>query len=165
MVLRATTLPVPSGGAALTVAPASEQDLAAVVELGAHFHEFTAWADHIEYDPDGAMVWAQVMQEMGLLVVAKDGDKVVACVGGIISPFLNNPSVTIGTEVLWWVEPEYRNAGLGNRLMSAIEQAAKDIGVQLWCMVSLEAVEPEKAGAIYEAAGYRLTEHTYMKEL
>lgn len=133
--------------------------------LGAKFHEHTAWAKRIPYSLEGGESWARMMHDAGLLIVADIGGEIVACVGGLKYPFLNNPAWIIGSEILWWVEPEYRNGGLGKQLIDAIERAAKDAGCHLWVMVTLEAVEPEKAGAIYRKLGYELTEHSYMKEL
>lgn len=149
----------------MTVRPATADDLDEVALLGSKFHQHTAWAQRIPYSVDGGVAWARMMYDAGLLIVADTEDGLVGCVGGLKYPFLNNPAWIIGSEILWWVEPEYRNGGLGKQLIDAIEHAAKDAGCHLWVMVSLEAVEPEKAGAIYKKLGYELTEHSYMKEL
>jgi GNAT superfamily N-acetyltransferase len=147
------------------VRPGTPDDFEQVAALGAKFHEQTAWAKHIPYSFEGGVQWAKLMWDHGLLVVADNGKDVVAVVGGLRYPFLNNPDWIIGSEILWWVEPEYRNGGLGKTMLHAIEEAARDAGCHLWVMVTLEAVEPEKAGAIYRKLGYELTEHSYMKEL
>lgn len=106
------------------------------------------------------------MYEAGLLIVAENGDgEIIGVVGGLKYPFLNNRDWIIGSELLWWIEPQYRDSGLGKKMLAAIEEAARDAGCQLWVMVTLENVEPEKAGAIYQKLGYTLTEHSYMKEL
>lgn len=126
----------------------------------------TAWAKHIPYSFEGAVEWAWMMYEAGLLIVAENGDgEIIGVVGGLKYPFLNNRDWLIGSEVLWWIEPPYRDSGLGKKLLAAIEEAARDAGCHLWVMITLEHVEPEKAGAIYTKLGYKLTEHSYMKEL
>lgn len=149
----------------MKVRHARADELLEVAALGAKFHEHTAWAKRIPYSMEGGVAWAQMMLDAGLLIVADTGEELVACVGGLKYPFLNNPAWIIGSEILWWVNPEYRNGGIGKQLIDAIESAAKDAGCHLWVMVTLEAVEPEKAGAIYRKLGYELTEHSYMKEL
>lgn len=157
----AVPVPVPS----ITVRQATKDDLAAVALLGKRFHQYTAWANKVPYSVEGGIAWANLMLDAGLLIVADDGDQLVAVVGGLAAPFLNNPAYTLGSELLWWVNEEHRNSGLGKQLITAIEDAAKTAGCDFWLMVSLEAVEPEKAGAVYERLGYRLIEHSYMKDL
>jgi GNAT superfamily N-acetyltransferase len=149
----------------VTVRHATGDDLDQVATLGGHFHEQTAWAKRIPYSHSDAVIWAQTMMDHGLLIVADNGEKLVGVVGGLKHPFLNNRSYIIGAELLWWIEPEYRNGGLGKQLLLTIEQAAFEAGCRLWSMMTLEAVEPEKAGAIYKKLGYELTEHSYLKEL
>jgi hypothetical protein len=50
-------------------------------------------------------------------------------------------------------------------LMQAIENAARESGVNFWTMMNLESLNPEVAEKIYLRSGYRKTESTFLKEL
>lgn len=79
---------------------------------------------------------------------------------GMIRPFYLGYE-PIATELGWWVEPEYRNSGIGRELIHAFEDWARDEGCKSLVMISLD----EELGRYYEKNGYRLIERSYMKEI
>lgn len=146
------------------VRPAAETDIPRLIELGRHFYEQTAYR-RVPYSEKGAAGWYRLMLDHGLLFVATDDEALVGVIGGMSSPFLINPEHGVGTELLMWVEPEYRKSGAATALMDAIEAAAKDLGLTYWSMMCLEAVQPDVAANLYKRRGYTLAEHTFVKEL
>lgn len=69
----------------------------------------------------------------------------------------------VAVEVGWWVEPECRGSN-GLRLLEAYEEAVKASGASLSVM-TCPPDDSERVGRIYERAGYRKMEATYMKAL
>jgi len=94
------------------------------------------------------------------------GKFVVLCRGkgmiaGMADPFVLNNKLIMATEIAWWVEPEYRDQGLGQQLINCFEFYAKAIGCNLITMVSLD----DQLGNYYSKNGYKLFERAYVKEL
>lgn len=146
------------------VRPGEEGDTPRLVQLGRHFYEQTAY-QRVPYSESGAAGWFKMMRDHGLLFVAQAGSDVIGVIGGISSPFIVNPAHGVGMEMLMWVEPEHRSSGVAMQMMDAVEDAARDLGLTYWSMMSLEAVQPEAAAALYNKRGYKLAEHTFVKEL
>lgn len=142
---------------------ATIDDFPDIVRMGRKFWDQTAYRD-VVYCPDSIAQTCMTMLNQAMLLVVET-DKVVGSVGGLLVPCYANMDVLIGSELFWWVEPEYRDSGAGKLLLTGIEQAAKARGVQYWSMMALEAVEPDKAAAVYQRFGYSPSERTYTKAL
>ena len=76
-----------------------------------------------------------------------------------------SPKAKIATEVVFYVAPEYRKQGLGEKLLKQTENVARQLGVHLLSMVHLDSVSPEKAEALYNKHGYAKSETVFTKEL
>lgn len=147
-------------------------DFPRIAEMGRHFYEQTVY-QAVPYSEEGlANHWCPLMHEQGLLFVAVDLMQppdapyaIVGAIGGISSPFLMNPGYGAGAELFMWVEPEARGSGIADRMMDAIELAAKEGGVSYWSMIALDAVHPEIAAKIYKRRGYVPAERTFVKAL
>lgn len=50
-----------------------------------------------------------------------DGKR-VGCLGGYLSPNLFNPELATMAELIWWVDPEYRNTRIGAHLLSVYDK-------------------------------------------
>lgn len=74
-------------------------------------------------------------------------------------PFL---PITIGSEILWWVDPEHRGHS-SLKLLEAFEYWAKE--VKHCDVLSCADVVSHSIGAIYLRRGYKLEEQTWTKEL
>jgi len=120
---------------------------------------------HVPYCPDSITLAAREMMGIGLLLMAEVDGKIAGAVGAVVCPLYANRDVLLGSELFWWVEPEFRNTGIGKEMIFGIEKAAKEAGVAIFSMMALENVEPEKASAIYQRLGYRPTERGFSKVL
>lgn len=143
---------------------ATPADIPRIVAMGRKFWSQTAYAS-IEYCPDSISESALEMMAQQLLIVAEVEGVVVGAVGAMATPLYANRDVLASAELYWYVEPEHRDSGVGKALLVAIEEAARSRGVKLFGMMLLEAVEPEKAAAIYKRLGYLPGERTFFKVL
>lgn len=145
--------------------PATPDDIPRIVAMGRKFWSQTAYGPHVIYCPDSIAASALEMMRAGLLVVAEVDGYVVGAVGLMAAPCYANRDVLTASELYWYVEDEYRDSGAGKALLADIENAARAAGVKLLGMMLLEAVEPEKAAAIYRRLGYQAGERTFLKVL
>lgn len=92
------------------------------------------------------------------VVFITENERGFGCIGLLAYPCYYNTGYVIAQELFWKVKNE-----TGRELLAAAENWAKDS----YClnMISLEAIEPERVGMIYKRNGYRLLEHTYIKEM
>lgn len=79
-----------------------------------------------------------------------------------ISPFF---TVSIATELLWWVHPDYRNDPRNIKMLGAFEYWAKTVGCQRVTMVTLENELQPSIERLYLKRGYKKIETTYTKVL
>lgn len=139
------------------------KDLPRIVEMAREFWSHTIYDE--EYCPDTVYVMAELSLNQGLLSVLEvDGiARGFAC--GIKGPLLANSEVFTGTELAWWVDPEYRQGKNGIGLMEHLENQAKEVGIKYWNMAYMESSMPEVIKGIYKKMGYTKVESTYMKVL
>lgn len=149
----------------MNIRPATPDDLPRIVAMGRKFWSQTAYAPHVVYCPDSIAASALEMMGTGLLIVAELEGVAVGAVGLMTTPLYANRDVLAAAELYWYVEDEHRETGAGKALLAAIEDAARTAGVKLLGMMALEAVEPEKAAAIYKRLGYTPGERTFFKVL
>ena len=69
--------------------------------------------------------------------------------------------MNMATEVAWFVEPEYRNKGVGKELIEAFQFWAKKTG----CFGVILACLDDEVGSFYEKLGYKLYERAYFKRI
>lgn len=80
---------------------------------------------------------------------------------GLATPFPFGP-YRMASESAWWVSPEFRKLGVGLDLLNAFEYWAKEkAGCSFITMVGLS----KGLDKLYNAKGYKLYEHAYMKVL
>lgn len=148
----------------IQVVRATEKDIQTAVRMGRKFWSLTPFRE-IPYCPDSAAQLGRDCLAQGLLLLARDGEECVGMVGALASPLLMNRAVLVAAELFWWVEPRARNSGAGQLLLAGLEDAARAIGVKRLSMGAFTRLEVEKAGAVYEKAGYVETERTWNKDL
>lgn len=142
---------------------ATAADIPALVEMGGRFFAASGFADSTSYDPDSmAHTFAQLIEsEQGVLLVA-DG---VGMAGALVYPHYFNRHDLVAQELFWWVDEDARKSGAGSRLLLAIEAWAAERGAKSLIMLSLSALDAEKVNRMYENAGYRPAEQSFIKRL
>lgn len=144
------------------IRPADDSDLADVVQMARKFHACTEYTE-IPFDEEtaGELFYASVAQ--GLCFVAERNESLVGFILGLAFPSVLNKSVQMGSELAWWVDPEYRGSILSLKLLRHIEQAAQHMGLKAWSMICLESLSPNEIEDIYLRSGYRKTERAFIK--
>lgn len=146
------------------VRPATHADIPEIVRMGRLFWDQTALRD-IPFCPDSIAFTCREMMANELLLMAEVDGHIAGSVGATAAPMYANRSYFAATELFWWVEPQFRDSGIGRMMLKGIEDAARQRAVQIFSMIALEQVEPEKAAAIYARAGYTPTERAFTKRL
>lgn len=140
---------------------AVEADIQRIVEMGRAFFEISGQNDIATFDDEAAATAVQQCMNSGVaLVVDKDGVLVGMAGALIYRVYLSRDDMT-AQELFWWVEPGHR--GVGNELFKMLERRAKENGAASLSMIALESMK--WVGRVYERAGYRPLDHTYVKRL
>lgn len=94
-----------------------------------------------------------------------DDDGVIkGAIAGAVVPHFTNQSILVANEFAWWVAPEHRGK-IGKPLFRAFELWSKALGASVIIMASIEELNPKLVDRIYTGMGYKLTEHSYIKEI
>ena len=144
---------------------ATSNDLRRIVEMSERFYPHTSYwlISQIPFNANAVAVLAEGLIESSLFHVAENKEgMVIGMIGTIIMPFLFNPDYLHAGEIVWWVEPEHWNSGIGIQLLDTLEQAAKEKGVHHLQMINLPN-SPLSASKLYELRGYDLTEQMWTK--
>jgi len=139
------------------------KDLPRIVEMAREFWSHTIYDE--EYCPDTVYVMAELSLEQGLLSVLEVNGIVRGFACGIKGTLLANSEIFTGTELAWWVEPDYRHGKNGIGLMKHLEKQAKAAEIKYWNMVFMESSMPDVIEGIYQKMGYHKAEVTYVKVL
>lgn len=148
----------------IKIRKATRDDLRRIVEMAGRFYPFTSyWTfSKIPFHPEQAAIVAETMIDNGVLHVAEvDGD-VVGMIGLILIPFIFNPDFIHAGEIIWWVEPEWWQGGVGEMLLDSIEDPIRESGATHIQMIDLPNSNLS-AAKLYEKKGYKLTERSYTK--
>lgn len=122
--------------------------------MGQRFAAKARLCEHVGY------VSADMETTFGVMIDAAEhvifvGDN--GAIGGLSGPHPFNHTHLIAQELFWWSEGRE-----GLRLLSAFEGWAMERCHSLR-MITLEAVEPERTGRLYQRRGYAPLEHGYIK--
>lgn len=146
---------------------ASVEDREDLERMAKAFHSMSPYRDQ-EYNREKVLTVIDGIlsapREAAVCLVLLDDDKPVGMIAGLIAPCFFNWGVT-ATELVWWLEPEYRRGSAGLWLEDGFEGWAKHIGCKYVSMVALEDGMAKLLGRHYTRRGYTKTENTYVKEI
>ena len=97
-----------------------------------------------------------ILNGSSLFLVCLNDKKIIGMFAGIASPEINS-GVMVGTECLWYVEPEYRGSGVGKSMLFEFERWAILKGCKAICTAT------PCAGLHIDK--YRSIETLYIKEI
>ena len=149
------------------IRPASERDLPMMLEFGRGFWQQTLYyKSGIEYDIESCTDITRLCMNDGLaLIVEDDQRKVIGMLLVLVIPVMMNKNHLSATEWVFYIDPIWRQGGLGQQLLEIAEISLRLRGVKLFNMVSLENVTPDAAHKLYHKIGFQLAERTYMKDI
>lgn len=140
------------------------EDLPAIVEMGAQFYATTDYPAIAPYGEVSAGLVGEMLLEAGVLLVAEAGEGLLGMVGLVVAPHIFNREVKTAHEVMWWVDPAAREAGVGQALLAAVEPACRAKGARAIQMLHLRN-SPPAAAALYQRAGYAYSESSFTRLL
>lgn len=106
-------------------------------------------ADQLLHDPTN-----------GIVILAYSESSPVGVLAALVTPLLFNHD-RIASELVWWVDEEYRASGLGRELIDAFEYWGKEIAKVNHCQLS--SLSSDDLGPYYEKRGYKFIEKAYLK--
>jgi ribosomal protein S18 acetylase RimI-like enzyme len=138
-----------------------------MLEFGRSFWEQTLYHKAgVEFDLETCTDVANICMDDGLaMVVEDDHGKVIGLLLVLIVPMMMNRNHQMASEWVFYVDPDWRQAGIGQQLMDLAETSLRLRGITLFNMVLLENVTPLAAHKLYQKLGFQLAEQTYMKDI
>lgn len=136
-------------------------DIPHIVLHGEFFWDQTPYRKVFPYDHKAVKEFLILLLQEHYLLVAIHGEQVVGFIGVIIAPMPFNPSITVGTEVCFFVHPRHRGE-TGKALFRRTEADLKDIVDVLDFGDMCTSTNMEE---YYQSRGYTLTERKYTKIL
>jgi GNAT superfamily N-acetyltransferase len=149
----------------INVRAATVDDLPACLDMTARFHAASPISDVAPFDRDGMAVTLREMlvnPRAGIWLAFRDGVP-VGLVGALLYPLYFNPAHEVAQELFWWLNPEARGSGAGEKLFQIVQNWAKDAGATAVFMIALEDRRVDKMDRFYKRAGFQPMERTYMK--
>mgnify|MGYP003653046099 CR=1 FL=1 len=145
------------------VRPGTINDLPSIISMASEFWVHTIYDEPICAESVASM--AKLCIDQDLMSVVDVDQSIVGFACGVKGPLLGNNSVSTGTEIAWWVDPDHRSGRNGIGLLKHIEGLAKAAGIKYWNMAYMESSMPTEIKSIYEKLGYQQTEVIYSRVL
>ena len=143
---------------------ASQSDIPKIIELARKFHAVSGY-ENIEFDEETVENILITSIDQGLCPIGVVDGKIVGFLAGLAYPAILNANVMVGTEIAWWVEPEFRGKKIAIQLLLRAEENARAKGLYCWSMMCLEKLNADGLENIYERLGYEKAEPTYLRIL
>lgn len=143
---------------------ASQSDIPQIIELARKFHAVSGY-ENIEFDEETVENILITSIDQGLCPIGVVDGKIVGFLAGLAYPAILNANVMVGTEIAWWVEPEFRGKKIAIQLLLRAEENARAKGLYCWSMMCLEKLNADGLENIYERLGYEKAERTYLRIL
>jgi GNAT superfamily N-acetyltransferase len=99
-----------------------------------------------------------------VLLVAMDGKQPVGMLAGVISEFILSRE-RIASELIWWMEPDYRKSRIAFEMIEAYEFWAAKLGCSIITLSTVETEQTDRIQKYYSRKGYHLVERSFIKEI
>lgn len=106
----------------------------------------------------------KTLNEQSAFCLVDEDDNVVGCLACLLSEIMFSKQ-KVALELVFWLEPEYRNSKSSVLLLQYYEEWARKKGCDLISLVHMENNSKDKAKHLYNKLGYTQTEYSYIKEL
>lgn len=144
---------------------AQPDDLLSCLDLTARFHAASPVSDVAPFDRDGMAVTLREMMAnpRAGIWLATQNEVPVGIAGALMYPLYFNPAYEVVQELFWWLNPEARGSGAGEKLFQNVQDWAKDNQASAVFMVALDDDRISKTDKFYRRAGFSPMERTYMR--
>jgi GNAT superfamily N-acetyltransferase len=147
----------------MRVRRATALDLGACVRMGLRFVTDTAYRGKVTANVGQLQLLVEFLLDHGAVFVAQaDGGDVVGMIGASVIVHPISGELT-GSEVAWWVEPEYRGGLAGVRLVVAAEAWAREAGALRFQMIA--PAGEVRVAELYRRRGYDEVETIFQRDL
>lgn len=137
---------------------AVDSDIPRIVEMGSRSLREGPYCDQVGDSPKTTAALCQQVLETGKILVAEEDGNVVGVLGFVVFPHYFSAEPTAG-ELIWYVEPEYRQSFISLSLLRKAQSMARNMGAK-----RMQFTAPtEEVGKAYESLGYKKVEVTYQK--
>lgn len=133
--------------------------------LAIFLSQFERETSFIKSDPKHTFDRYYKLMELGIchiLIDVDEADNIRGAIGFTIMEDPNFPRL-LGTELFWFVGPQYR--GIGKILLTAFESYCKDNGCSAVIMTHMADSMADTLSSFYIKSGYKLMECNYFKEV
>jgi len=144
---------------------AEPADLPSCLDMTARFHAASPISDVAPFDLDGMAVTLKEMlsnPRAGVWLALRNSQP-VGVAGALLYPLYFNPAYEVVQELFWWLNPDARGSGAGEKLFQTLQTWAKDSGASAVFMIALADNRVGKMDSFYKRAGFQPMERTYMK--
>ena len=117
-----------------------------------------------EWDPNKATMLVLKALQGGAYFLAEDGDRTVGAIGVMLDRWMEN-DYSILKEVYYWIDPEYRGKGVGDRLLVAVEDLGRQSKCAIVMMYDWRPGGPYSLENYYQSRGYAPVQMQYWKWL
>lgn len=134
---------------------ATEADVPRIVEMAAHFFALSEYREMMTGSPAHIAAFTQrLLEREDATIFVAETDRVIGMLAIYVfeHPFSGE---RVASELVWWVEPETRGAGV--RLLTTAKKWAKEQGATVLQMIAPN----DHVGKFYRTAGYRPVETVY----
>lgn len=149
---------------AVEIRPATVDDVDGIVEMARKFYETTDYASLCPMEDIQAAGLACLLIDSGVMIVVERDGELIGMAGLHIEPFTFNPTITMATELVYWLNPEARGGMIAAHLLEAITEECKASGCDVIRMMTLRT-SPPQAAALYDRYGYTPSENVFTKRL
>lgn len=140
-------------------------DLPFCLDMTARFHAASPIASVAPFDRDGMAVTLRGMlanPRAGVWLALRNGSP-IGLAGALLYPLYFNPAYEVVQELFWWLDPDARGSGAGEKLFQNVQNWANDMGASAVFMIALDDNRVSKMDKFYRRAGFQPMERTYMK--
>lgn len=145
---------------------AESTDIPDLVAMGERFFAASGYGEITHFDQlSAARTFDGLINNPdGVILIYELEGAAVATAAALSFPFFFNAHHRHAQEFFWWADPDARGES-GPALLCALEQWARAIGAQSLALAALASMRPLAVGRLYERAGYRPSDATYVKGL
>jgi GNAT superfamily N-acetyltransferase len=149
----------------VVVSRAKDEDVDGIVALGRQFWEESPYRD-LPYSEENTRTVVEHLRKEGIVQIAKDQDNtVVGFILMVVGPLPFMEGVKAANELAFFVHTNFRNDGVGKRLLKQAENVAKQLKVVRMSMVHLNDKNSDKAEKAYRSQGYEPLEVVFTKDI
>jgi GNAT superfamily N-acetyltransferase len=141
---------------------AIESEIPRIVEMGSRSLKEGPYKDHVGDNPEqtAKLAFDVITGKTGRVLVAEEEGRLIGLLGFVIFPHYFSGELTAG-ELMWYVEPEFRQSLTAVCLLRAAERKAREMGAK-----RMQFTAPTtEVGEAYRALGYKPIETSFQKEL